>query len=330
MTIPDIRETLTAVRDSVPVPPVDQVAFRARVRGARRRRVAVRAIGVGTAAAVLAAVVTVAPRLVDADGQQVAAQSAAPRIPVAVGGQVRLLGDDGELTGSGSTGTIVGTVDGDVVTLDAGVLSGPGDSRTSGVVAAYASSAGVTYQSDDLSITLPDGRTAPADDPLVAAGDAGWVTQHDRVLTVHGPAGDHVLRLGSDGSRSQPGTVEVGGAIVAVTADGTVGLYDVSGARRAGFLGGVTGAISPDGATYAYAANAEERAAGMRPGLVLHDVATGTTRGVSLGQDAVDLAWHDGRLLVLTEEGTSRTLWECDVLACRSLVTAADGDLSLR
>jgi hypothetical protein len=56
MTTTEIREALAAVEQAVDVPPVDRIAFQARVRTERRRRTAGRAlVGVAAAAAVVAA-----------------------------------------------------------------------------------------------------------------------------------------------------------------------------------------------------------------------------------------------------------------------------------
>ncbi|MFC4787041.1 hypothetical protein ACT8ZV_21375 [Nocardioides sp. MAHUQ-72] len=68
MTSTEIRDALTEVRDAVEVPPVDEVAFRARVRAERRRHVGGRALLAGAAAAVLAVGAVGATRLVDAGG----------------------------------------------------------------------------------------------------------------------------------------------------------------------------------------------------------------------------------------------------------------------
>lgn len=54
MTTTEIREALTEVQHAVDVPPVDQVAFRARVRAERRRHLAGKTLLAGAAAAVVA------------------------------------------------------------------------------------------------------------------------------------------------------------------------------------------------------------------------------------------------------------------------------------
>ncbi len=326
----DVRDALNEVRDSVPVAAVDQAAFLARVRAARRRRRLARTGAVGAVAAALALVGLVVPRLVDRPGQQVASRPAGTGLPVVVDGRIRLLDDGGHQSDTGSSGTVVGTVGGDLVTLAAGVLAGPGGVRTPGVVAAYASASGVTYQLADLTITRPDGTVVRSGGRLVGAGDSAYVTERGGILTVHDRQGAHVLRLGSDGSRPEPDAVEIGGDIVVATSGGTVGLFDTDGHRRTGFLGGVTGALSPDGATYAYARTAQEARSGMRPGVALYDVSTGRLQRVPLAAPAVDLTWHERRLFVLTEKGSGRALWECDPQACRSRLTRADGRLSLR
>lgn len=60
MTLTEIREALTEVRDAVEVPPVDRVAFQRRVRAERRRRTSGRVLVAGAAAAVVVAGVALA------------------------------------------------------------------------------------------------------------------------------------------------------------------------------------------------------------------------------------------------------------------------------
>ena len=55
-----VRETFRTVGDNVAVPPFDEVAFRAKVRRARRRRTGTVGLGVGLGVGVAAALVTVA------------------------------------------------------------------------------------------------------------------------------------------------------------------------------------------------------------------------------------------------------------------------------
>jgi len=55
MTTTEIREALTEVQHAVEIPPVDQLAFRARVRAERRRHLASRAVLAGAAAAAVLA-----------------------------------------------------------------------------------------------------------------------------------------------------------------------------------------------------------------------------------------------------------------------------------
>ena len=50
MTVTEIREALTEVRDATPVPHVDRLSFERRVRAERRRRTTGRAMGRATAA----------------------------------------------------------------------------------------------------------------------------------------------------------------------------------------------------------------------------------------------------------------------------------------
>ncbi len=79
MTTTEIREALTEVQHAVEIPPVDQLAFRARVRAERRRHVASRAVLAGAAAAVLAAGAVSVAHLVDGgQGRDVPVASGAP------------------------------------------------------------------------------------------------------------------------------------------------------------------------------------------------------------------------------------------------------------
>ena len=79
MTTTEIREALTEVQHAVEIPPVDQLAFRARVRAERRRHVASRAVLAGAAAAVLAAGAVSVAHLVDGGhGRDVPVASGAP------------------------------------------------------------------------------------------------------------------------------------------------------------------------------------------------------------------------------------------------------------
>ena len=106
MTSTELRETLHEIHRAVEAPPVDEVAFRARVRAERRRHVGGRALLAGAAAAVLAAGGTVATHLLD--------RPSGTEVPVAEGGPVATgaapdtvwFVRDGQLTSLDRSGTI--------------------------------------------------------------------------------------------------------------------------------------------------------------------------------------------------------------------------------
>jgi hypothetical protein len=122
----------------------------------------------------------------------------------------------------------------------------------------------------------------------------------------------------------------VGGRTVVFVHDGGVEVYDASGDRREGFLGGTTGALSADGSTYAFAPSVDELTQGTASGLVLHDTRTGDEARVALDEPAVDLAWYGGDAYVVTEGAGERSLWQCDVEGCGEVLTDPSGTLRLR
>ena len=85
MTTNQIRETLTDVGLAVEIPPVDDIAFRARVRSERRRRTTGRVLVASVAAAAL---VTGAGALLDLRGDQDRAVSPSNPSGTALGGQL--------------------------------------------------------------------------------------------------------------------------------------------------------------------------------------------------------------------------------------------------
>ncbi len=329
MTEPLVRSTLTQVRDGIAVPPPDRLGVRARAGRLRRRRRGMQALGAGAAAAALAGSFLL-PALRTEPGVQLATPAPSTRVPVVLGGQVQLLAEDGSLEPTGRAGTVVGVVGDEVVTWDDGVLLGATADPVGDVSAAFASPTGVTYQSGDGTIHVPDGAAVPGAGTLVAAGDDAYVTQLDDTLTVHGTAGDVRLATSSDGARAVPSSVQAGGATVVVAATGTVSFYAPDGERLGGFLGGTTGALSPDGTTYAYAPSADERRAGMRPGLVRYDVRSGRAPRIALDGDLVDLRWVGDELLAVVRRDDARVLLRCDEATCADVLTDPGATLALR
>ncbi|GAA1931408.1 hypothetical protein [Nocardioides hwasunensis] len=329
MTEPMVTKTLREVRDAVEVPRIDHVDFAARTRRLRRRRRVLQALGAGAAVAAVVGAVAL-PTVLRAPDAIVATPVPEGGVPVVLDGAIRWAHSDGTVTDTERSGAPVGVLDGELVSLDEGVLTGPG-LRAEDVRAAYVAPDGVTYQDADGTIH-PSGDRPPvaAEGRLVAAGDDTYVTQQTGTLTLHTEAGTYGLDTGSDGARSSPSAVEVGADVVMVAAGGVVHFFDDEGARTGGFLGGLTGALSPDGGTYAYAPDEQERARGMRPGLAFYDVGTDRTQRVRLDGAALDLAWVGDRLVVLTQRGDERVLTQCRGTSCGELLTDATGTLSLQ
>ncbi len=202
MTEPLVQETLHRVRDSVAVPQIDHDAFHRRTRQLRRRRRGVQAVGVGAVSVMLAAGVHL-HGLTDQPDTTVAAAPDTYGAPIVLDGRIQLLRDDGSVVPTSRVGTPLGLVDGDVVSIHEGVLTGPGGTRVSGVARAFVAPTGVAYQGVDGAIHLPDGRVAANDGELVAAGESAYVTELNGVLTVHSDGGAGALEAASDGTRLQ-------------------------------------------------------------------------------------------------------------------------------
>lgn len=340
----EIRTALTEVREAVDVPAPDRVAFRARVRAARRRRttgrVLVGAAGLATVAAVVVGVVHVLPE------NEAPPIASAP--PVAVADPTRVVGfvvRDRLVIGgpSGFTATdvparnVLGILDGQLLQADyrgylvavpVGPDGGPGEARqlasierayldrsggrvvvatTAGGYRAWSPAAGWTELASvtgGLMAVDGDVRVESGPDGLVLVGPSGTV----RTLPVVVNGSDLVSGLLA---------VETGrGARFYDTATGEV----LARVRTEG-----TGALAPDGSTYAR---------GSATGVVLVDPRTGRRTPVATEGDAsVDqVAWTGPDTFVLTgrDDGTG-TLQECDAVArtCRLLYEDPSGTLKL-
>jgi hypothetical protein len=333
MTPLDIRESLTEIRDAVAVPPVDTTRFDRRVRRYRRTlRLRRAGLAAGAAAAVVASVAIVPHVLPQSEPSPVASAAPADGVPVVLDGRVRVVAPDGSLSDTGLEGTPVGRLDGRLVVLDGHRLVGVGDGPIDDVVTAYVHRAGVTYETTEGLIEFAgvDGRnSAQGPGRLLAATATTYVDDEGAGPLIHDPAGIHPVDLGSDSARVELDRVEAAGRTVVFVHDGGVEVYDASGERRDGFLGGATGALSPDGTTYAYAPDAEELDDGMATGLSYYDTRSRDVRSVPLAEPAVDLRWYDGAVYVVTSGTGRRTLWRCDAAACAEVLTAGTS-LSLR
>jgi hypothetical protein len=266
----------------------------------------------------------------------VATARAGEGVPVVLDGRVQEVGPDGSVTDTGLHGSPVGRLDGRLVVLDGHRLLGVGDAPIDGVVTAYVDATGVTYQTTDGLIVFAGVRgqnSAQGPGTLLAGGGTLYVDDEGDGALIHEADGIHPVDLGSDGARVRLDRVEAGGRTVVFVHDGTVEVYDASGDRRDGFLGGTTGALSADGATYAYAPDPGELAAGMVAGLAFYDTGSGDLSRVPLAEPAVDLVWHGDDVYVLTEGSTggtdARHLWRCDTDACDRVLSAPGTTLSL-
>ena len=141
----EVRDTFRTVADRAPVPVFDELAFRAGVRRARRRRAGRAAVGLGAAAAVVTGALLVVPPLLDqeaAQQPQVAAgspevQPEALPIPlyyvagtrltaVTPDGEVHDLGRAEEVVGFTAEGVVAAGPDSDLVWIGSST-SGEGD-----------------------------------------------------------------------------------------------------------------------------------------------------------------------------------------------------------
>jgi hypothetical protein len=328
----EIRQGLSDLREAVDVPPLDPSGFDARVRHHRRRRLAGRiAAGVATLT-IVAVVAAAAPAVLHRSSPTpVAAPASDPGVPVTLDGRVELVGSDGTVTDTGLRGTPVGRIDGRLVVLDGHQLIGLADDPITGVASAYVGEEGATYQTTDgrIVFTGTGGQSSAQDEgTLLAAADPAYVADAGDGPVIHESGGLHPIELGSDGARVRADRVEAGGDTVVFVADGGVQVFDTSGVRRDGFLGGTTGALSGDGTTYAFAPSADELAGGMSAGLVRYDTSTGAHQRVPLQDPAVTLAWYDRVPYVVTEAQHVRTLWRC-ADTCARVLTDGSGTLTL-
>src|SRR5262245_7706802 len=107
MTLTELRDTLAAVSEAVPVPGPDVVAFQREVRRHRRRRTAGVAAGVAAAVVVAAGGTTIVLERGDDPHPPVTqrppddAVPPSPELPVLLSGSLRMLQPDGTLGGPG-------------------------------------------------------------------------------------------------------------------------------------------------------------------------------------------------------------------------------------
>jgi hypothetical protein len=369
MTSTEIRETLTEVGHAVEVPPVDALAFQARVRVERRRRTAGRSVLAGAAAAAVAvaAVAVTSTGGTDHRSTGVAGSPVASPplvlgtdvVPVlASGGLQMLLPQDASFRPGGTVEEVLGATDGGVVVIDreSRVLlvdaretssSRPDRELADGepVQRAWVDKTGEYLGFVDLDNRFHlrrvtgdrDLRPAQAlgeQTQLSAVSETAWVELEGDRVTLRSP--DASVEVAVHGV---PLAAELGGDTLAVhTATGIEFYAAADGSRRFGNQAGSTGSLSPDGASYAYARDDSGRDGGTRPGVFVTDTAAGDHEqgftGYPDAATALALAWQDDNLFVVlasSAEGPGRVLYECSVAesACEERYDDPTGTLQV-
>lgn len=347
----DIHNLLTEIHDTIVVPAPDHAELQRRATRIRRRRRLARAgAAMATGLVAVAALAVSSPWEGPSTEPSVAALPANPMgVPVILDGQVTLVDVDGNTVDMGVSGSLLGVYRDRPVVLAGDRLLGLDDAPIASVQTAFVDSSGATFQREDSTLGAfgdhqvfyitqctschnpgsPDAEV-PTDGVLVGAGERAYVVQGASGLLVVNSAGVHPISLTSDGARAELSSVQVGGDTVSVASDGTVQFFDTDGTRRSGFLGGVLGALSADGTTYAYAPTVDELADGMKPGLNFYDTTTGKVRRTPLDGAVGSIAWRGADLLVVTDQGAERTLWRCKTRGCENLLDAPGASLTLR
>lgn len=366
MTSTELRETLRQIHQAVEAPPVDEVAFRARVRAERRRHLGGRALLAGAAATVLATGGAVVTHLVDRPtGAEAPVAEGGPAATGTVPDTVWFV-RDGRLTSLDRSGQVhqpglrsegvIGWTSERVYALDAEshvvVLGRESDhegqgrdlaypreqSPVRGPVQSVALSADGRYLAwMDLqdTVTVFDVKAdavqyrvnGPRNGYVAAVSAEGVLVSEDVDLVLHTPSGGET-RVPTQEAGDNWGAQLAMGRVLVAGPSGT-SLYDVrSGdAERVAVLPGGQPALAP----YALAAASLEPAPGDAATLVhLWD-----------GEQVRDLRGIDGRpqevrfadestLLVSTGPTGSAGLWACSVadLGCEALPVPGEVSLS--
>jgi hypothetical protein len=338
----EIRDALTAVRDAVHVPPVDDLRFRELVRSERRRRTGGRVLAGLAAATVVGVVGTLVVTGADDDRRADVADtpgSAAftASIPVSIDDRLALVTADGSVLRSGvRVEDVVGTTSQGVVVVgrDSHVrlvpVDGSGERATFGeprdlvgapVQSAHLDKQGLFLGFVDLGDTLHLREVGAETDY-----ESSPVEPTDRVLSIDGgrwmtDSESEGLVLHDHGSSTQIGpafpaiTAELADITVAVgTSDGVEVFEPSDGTPRfGGSLGGEVSSLAPGGGLVATATGAEQSDQGMSVEVWLLDAFTGEQapmRGFD-GGPARDIAWvDDDEFAVLAGIGEDE-LWVC-------------------
>ncbi len=367
MTGHDLAQTLAAVHDAVPVPPIDDLAFRARVREARRRRTAVRAVtAAATVAAVGAGVGLLAPwpgsgPSTDPAGPAGVDRSADPaavvpgeRFAYVLDGSVVTLGTSGETVDTGIEAEEVLGVDDDQVVaiadesrvlvfpVDADGQLGPGRAVVDEPVQRAVLSKDhrrIAWVGLDDTLRLGDLGSSAVDitmpllaeqTGLVAVDGNHWIEDEGDRLSLRYPNQSfEVVPV------ANPDSAELAGPVLAVQGAEGVELFDATDGspRVTGGTGGAVGALAPDGSTYVTGTTDADVDRGMTPGLELLDAEDGSVRTVQ-GPDfafVLDVSWTGSTFWALVSRDAGEALLECSAqtATCEARVTVSPGALTL-
>jgi hypothetical protein len=344
----EIRDALTAVREAVDVPPVDDLRFRELVRSERRRRTGSRVLAGLAAATVAGAVGTLVVSGADDDrgadvaetpGQAVSTAS----VPVAIDGHLALVTADGSVRRSEvRVEDVVGTTAQGVVVVgrDSHVrlvpVHGSDERATFGeprdLVGAPVQSAHLDKQGLFLGFVDRDDTLHLREMGAETDYETGLVEASDRVLAIDGgrwltESESEGLVLHDHGSSTQVGTAfpadtaELAGQTLAVgTSDGAEVFEASDGSPRfGGSLGGEVSSLAPGGDVVATATGVQQVDLGMSVAVWLIDAFSGEEVPLA-GYDggaARDIAWvDDDELAVLAGVGEDE-LWVCSAAARR-------------
>lgn len=361
-----ITNTLHETAEAVDVPAIDQVAFQQRVRAARRRRTAARVTVAMAASVALAAGVGVVGQWRSSDEPGVANNRGAREtfepmrtlVPFVVDGNLMVLPPDGKpVSADIETEEILGQVaDGVLVVADEsrvlrvplaadGSVDGPADPILGNdpVDQARLSKDGTTLGWVDLDNRLHLRRLAETRDfhteqltpaaKLVSVAADSWLLlpaegQNLRLATTDGSVELRALADPSDG--------EVAGSAIAAEGFDGVEFFKAPGGEpiSTGGVGGLEGALSPDGTIYVAAASEEEIDAGSSPDLTVFDALTGKRRE-TFEPDGLhvttQVTWTGSNFLMLGGDATAERIYECsaEALTCQVVYTGERGQ-SLR
>ncbi|HEX5086219.1 MAG TPA: hypothetical protein VFV89_00310 [Nocardioides sp.] len=347
MSLTELRESLSAVSDAVPVPPPDVAGLHREVRRARARGTATWAASLGAAAAVALGGSALVASLGGSGNPAAPADSHVARdqdaVPVVVDGHLRIV--DGDALGpvGPAVATVVGsTPHGVVVLTDDGTLgrvaepSGALEPIVSDRVrTAYLDGDAVVYENERGLIrwrgiepsVQPTDSAQTEQGRLMASASGIAVIAEAKGLMLHDSAGVHELYLDPDEVNVIRGVDAGAGPVVAVRTDAGVEVFWDHGASGAGLPGDRIGALAPDGHTYARPTEDGRAVELLDPRTMNATPVAGPSGQVS------GLGWSpDGDLLVVVVHEGTATLWRCgpNGAGCAGEVDDPTGTLRLR